>query len=115
MQSSLHNIAIIVNGEVKKSNMVTAVTHIWKNNTIISCPQIQTINVTPIKAKLMAIHLGFISIMDNNDIHNIIIITDSIKAAKNIIESKVNPFQSLIIPLATKIKTFFCKDRKNKI
>ena len=72
-------------------------------------------NVAPIEAKLMAIYIGLIPVMDNNNTHNITIITNSIKDTKKIIESKVNPFQSLVILLATKIKMFFCKDRRNKI
>ena len=83
-QSLLHNVAIITNGGVKKSNMATAITYIWKDNTIISCPQIQIINITPIEAKLMAICIGLIPVMDNNNIHNITIITNSIEDTKKL-------------------------------
>lgn len=114
-QSSLHDIAVIADGEVKKSNVAVAVTHIWKNDIIINCPQIQTMNATLVKAELMTIYISLILVMNSDDTHNITVITDSIKAAKYITESKANPLQNLIIPLVTKIKNFFCKDRRNKI
>jgi len=68
-----------------------------------------------IKAELMAIYIGLISAMDINDIHNIIIITDSISAARKILESKVDSLQSMIILLASAIKSYLSKDARNKI
>ena len=48
-------------------------------------------------------------------IHNIIVITNSIAAARKILESKVNPLQNMFIPLASTAKTFLSKDGRNKI
>ena len=72
-------------------------------------------NVISVEAKLMAIHIGLIPTIEHNDTHDIIIITDSIAATSKILESKVNPFQNIVIPLATKIKSFLNKDTKNAI
>ena len=41
-------------------------------------------NVAPIEAKLMAIYIGLIPVMDNNNIHNITIITNSIEDTKKL-------------------------------
>jgi len=63
----------------------------------------------------MAIHTGLVPTMEIEDIHNITVITDSIAAAKKILESKVDPLLNMFIPLASAIKTFFSKDGRNKI
>jgi len=63
----------------------------------------------------MAIHTRLIPAIEIDDIHNITVITDSITTARKILESKVNPFQNIFIPLASAIKSFLSKDGRNKI
>jgi len=63
----------------------------------------------------MAIHTGLIPAMKIDSVHDIMVITDSIAAAKKILESKVDPLQNMFIPLASAIKTFLSKDGRNKI
>jgi len=63
----------------------------------------------------MAIHTGLIPAMEIDNIHDITVITDSIAAARKILESKVDPLQNILIPLATAVKTFLSKDGRNKI
>jgi len=114
-QIPTHSITVITDGGVKKFNIALAVAHIWINDSIANQLQLQFMNVTSVKAKLMAIHIGLISAIEHNDTHDIIIITDSIAATSKILESKVNPFQNIVIPLATKIKFFLNKDTRNAI
>jgi len=52
--------------------------------------QIYSINVISIEAELMAIHTDLIPTMERDNIHDIIVITDSIAAARKILESKVD-------------------------
>jgi len=47
--------------------------------------------MTSMEAELMAIHTDLISAMERDNIHDIIIITDSIAVASKILESKVDP------------------------
>jgi len=63
----------------------------------------------------MAIHTGLIPAMEIDNIHNITVITNSIAAARKILESKVNLLQNMIILLASAIETFLSKDGRNKI
>jgi len=49
------------------------------------------INIIAVKAELIAICTGLIPAIEINNIHNIIVITNSITAAKKILEFKVNP------------------------
>jgi len=114
-QTALHNIAIVADRGIKKSQVATAVAHIWSENSIIQCLQANLINVTSIEAELMAIHLGLIPAMEEENIHNIIVITDSIAAAKKVFESKTDPLQNIFIPVTLAIDFFFRKDGRNKI
>jgi len=63
----------------------------------------------------MVIYIGLIPTMDINNIHDIIIITDSISVTRKILESKVDPLQSIIILLVSAIKSYLSKDARNKI
>jgi len=53
--------------------------------------------------------------MEIDNIHDITVITDSITAVRKILESKVDPLQNMLIPLAAAVKTFLSKDGRNKI
>ena len=114
-QISPHNIAIIVDGGIKKLQVATAVMHIWTDNSIVRCLQVNSINVTSIEAELMAIRLGLIPAIEEENIHNIIVITNSIAATKKIFESKTDPLQNMFIPVTSEINSFFRKDSRNKI
>jgi len=63
----------------------------------------------------MAIRTGLIPAMEIDNIHDITVITDSITAARKILESKVDPLQNMFIPLAAAVKTFLSKNGRNKI
>jgi len=65
--------------------------------------------------ELMAICTGLIPAIKIDNIHNITVITDSMAAAREILESKVDPLQNMVIPLAAAVKTFLSKDSRNKI
>jgi len=63
-------------------------------------------NVNSVKAVLMAICIGLIPTIEDKDNQNIIVITNSLSAARKIIKSHITPFQKIIVPLATKIFSF---------
>jgi len=65
--------------------------HIWTDNFVIKQLQVHSLNVTSIEAELMAIRTGLIPAIEIDSVHNIMVITDSIAAAKKILESKVDP------------------------
>jgi len=91
------------------------VAHVWSDNSIVKQLQVYSVNITSIGAELMAIHIGLIPAIEINNIHDIIIITNSITAARKILESKVDSLQNIFLPLASAIKTFLSKDGRNKI
>jgi len=114
-QTVPHNIAIIADGGIKKSQVATVVAHIWSENSIVQRLQANSINITSIEAELMAIRLGLIPAMEEENIHNIIIITNSIAAAKKVFESKTDSLQNMFILVTLAIDSFFRKDGRNKI
>ena len=107
--------AVITDGSVKKSHVTTAVAYIWSDNSVIKQLQIQAVNVTTIEAKLIAICIGLIPTIENDNIHNIIVITNSISAASKVLESKVNPLQNMVISVASAIKAYLFRDSRNRI
>jgi len=63
-------------------------------------------NIMPVEAKLMAIYIGLTPAIEINDTYDITIITDSIIAAKKILELCVNPFQNITLLLISNINHF---------
>jgi len=53
--------------------------------------------------------------MERDNIHDIIVITNSISAVRKILESKVDPLQNIFIPIVSAIKVYLKKDGRNKI
>jgi len=114
-QSSPHSTAIIADGGVKKSNVASAVIYTWSDNSVTSQHCAQTMNIISMEAKLMSIRIGLIPAIDNKDNHQILVITDTISAAKKILESQPNPLQKAILLIADGIKVFFSRDSRNVI
>jgi len=114
-QNSHNSIAVITDGGIKKSYIATVVAHIWSEYSVVKQLQIQAVNVTPIEVELMAIHISLIPAIEDNNIHDITVITDSISAASKVLESKVNPFQNMVIPVAYAIKLYLARDGRNRI
>jgi len=106
-QTAPYNIAIIADGGIKKSQVATTVAYIWSENSLVQCLQANSINVTSIEAELMATRLGLIPTMEEENVHNIIVITDSIATAKKVFESKTNPLQNMFILVTSAIDSFF--------
>jgi len=75
--------------------------------------KVQTMNVTSIKAELMAIHIGLLFAMEDDNNYYITIITDLL--AKKILDSYINPLQTIIASLVKKIKKFLNKNNHNTI
>jgi len=114
-QINHNSAAVIADRGIKKSHVATAAVHVWVDNSVIKQLQVHSINITPLEAELMAIHTSLIPAIEIDNIHNITVITDSIAAARKILESKVDPLQNMFIPLVSIAKTFLNKDGRNKI
>jgi len=71
--------------------------------------------MSSIEAELMAIQTDLISTIERDNIHNIIVIINSISTVKKILESKVNPLQNIFILIVSAIEVYLKKDDRNKI
>ena len=114
-QVNHNSTAVIADEGVKKSHVATTAVHIWADNSVIKQLQVHSVNITPIEAELMAIRTGLIPAMEIDNIHDITVIINSITTARKILESKVDPLQSMFILLASTVKTFLSRDGRNKI
>jgi len=114
-QLSPYCVAVITDGGVKKSNVASAVTHTWADNTVTDQHHIQTMNITPTEAEIMAMRIGLIPAMDIANVCSITVITDALPAARKILESQPNPLQKAILPLVEKMRAFLSQDSQNSI
>jgi len=114
-QTLPYHIAIIADGGVKKSNVALAVTHIWIDNHVTNQLSLQAMNITLLETELMSIGLGLTPTLVNNSVYNITVITDSMGAAKKLLESRPNPHQRAILPIINLIKSFLSKNNRNAI
>jgi len=84
--SSSQSIAIVASDTSIKNNIATSISHIHISNQ----PLIKTLHhaafVTSTKAKLFAIRCDINQATSNNNVSKIIVITDSIYAAKRIFD-----------------------------
>jgi len=71
--------------------------------------------ITSTEAELFAIRCGINQACSKNNISKIIIITDSIHAAKKIFESSSHPYQLHMTSILQELCRFFAKNQNNSI
>jgi len=59
--------------------------------------------------------ISLIPAIEDNNIHDITVITDSISATSKVLESKVDSLQNIVIPVAYAIKSYLTRDGRNRI
>jgi len=62
--------------------VATTIAYIGENNGIIKQTKVQTMKITSLKAELMVICSGLIPAMEDQEVYEIIVITDSLTVAK---------------------------------
>ena len=91
--SSLPNSAIVVTDASVKDDITTSISHIHIHNHPLTKTVHYAAYVTSTEAELFAIRCGISQACGKNNISKIIVITDSIYAAKKIFESSPHPYQ----------------------
>ena len=109
-QTVFTDIAVITDGSVKATGSSTTITYVWKDNKVTNRLKAHTTNITLLEAKLMAICIGLMLILENSNAHQIIVITDVLEAEKKIISLGDQHLQKSIIPIAMKIQMFLKKN-----
>jgi len=83
---------VITNASVK-NNIVTSIYHMHIHNKLITKTLHHAVHVTSTEAKLFTIKCGISQATSHNEISKIIIITDSIHAARKIFDHTSHPYQ----------------------
>jgi len=113
--SSLQSIAIIILDASIKNNIATFISHTHISNQ----PLIKTLHhatfVTSIEAEMFAIRCGINQATSKTNISKIVVITDSIHAAKRIFNLSSYLFQNQSMAILGDLHHFFSKDPNNSI
>jgi len=104
--------ALVITDASIRNNIATSVSH-------IHCPLIKTVHhasfVTSTEAELFAIRCGINQACSKENVSKIIVVTDSIHAAKKIFNSDPHPYQLHFIAILHKLQEFFSFNPDNTI
>jgi len=98
---------IVVTDASVKNDITTSILHMHTYNNPITKTLYHAVYVTSTEAKLFAIRCGINQASNCNDISKIIVITNSIHAAKKIFNSLSHPFQAHSIAILSELQNFF--------
>jgi len=98
-----------------KNNTVTSISHIHIHNKPVIKILYHTTNIMSTEAKLFVIRCGINQATISDNISNIIVITDSIHAAKKIFDPLSHPFQCHITSILNELWNFFSCNQENLI
>jgi len=111
----LSHMALIVSDASIQHDIATSVSHIHMQDK----PLIKTVHhgvfVTSTEAELFTIRYGFNQACNEEEISKIIVVTDSIHAAKNIFNTKSYPYQIHATTILKELRQFFSKRQENHI
>jgi len=107
--------ALVVTDVSIKNDIATSISHVYSANQ----PLIKTVHhatfVTSMEAELFAIRCGINQACIKENVSKIIIVTDSIHAAKKIFNSKSHPYQSHTIAILSELCCTFNTKQENSI
>ena len=113
--SSSPSTALVVTDASIKNNIATSISHIHLANH----PLIKTVHhaafITSTEAELFTIRYGINQACIKENVSKIIVVTNSIHAAKKIFDSKSHPFQSHSTAILSELYHFFNKNHENSI
>ena len=113
--SSLPHIALIVTDASIKNDIATSISHMHIANHSLTKTVHHATFITSIEVELFAIRCGINQACIKENVSKIIIVTDSIHAAKKIFDSKSHPFQSHTVVIFNELQCFFRSNHKNSI
>ena len=114
--SSLNHLhTLIISDMGIKNDVATSIAHIHVHNRPIIKMIHHTTNVTLTKAELFVIRCSINQAVNLPGISKIVIITDSIHAAKKIFDSTIHPFQLYLATISKELGKFFITNNNNSI
>ena len=112
--SSYHTALVITNASIK-NDIATSISHVHIANHLLTKTVHHAVFVTSTEAELFAIRCGINQACSKENISKVIVITDSIHAAKKIFNSKSHPFQSHTAVILSELWGFFNSNCDNSI
>jgi len=113
--SSSPSTALVITDASIKNDIATSISHIHLANH----PLIKTVHhaafITSMEAELFAIRCGINQACIKEEVSKIIVVTDSIHAAKKIFDSKSHPYQSHTTAILSELYRFFKTNQENSI
>ena len=107
--------AFVVTDASIKDDIATSISHIHSANQLLIKMVHHAAFIMSTEAELFAIRCGINQACIKENVSKIIIVTDSIDAAKKIFDSKLHPFQSHTVAILNELWNFFIKDHENFI
>jgi len=104
--SSLSNTLVITNASIK-NNITTSISHIYVHNKPVTKTLHHAVNIMSTEAELFAIRYSINQATLHSDISKIIVITDSIDAARKIFDMISHPFQKYTAAILNELRVFF--------
>jgi len=116
IQSSMSpHTAIVVSNASVKNNIATLVSHIHICDQPLVKMVLHAAFVTSTEAELFTIRCGINQACNKANISKVIVITDSIHAAKKIFDTKSHPYQIHTSVILNELRQFFTKCQENHI
>ena len=108
-------LTIVVSDTSIKNYIATLISHIYSFNKPVVKTIHRAINVITTEAELFTIQCGINQAVTNFNTNHIVIITDSLHAAKRIFNFSVHPYQIHSVAISQELREFFSKDTHNHI
>ena len=113
--SSLPQSDLVITYASIKNDIATSVSHVHIANRPLTKTVHHASFVTSTEAELFAIRYGINQACSNDTVSKIIVITDSIHAAKKIFDSESHPFQLHSAAILSELRRFFNSNHDNSI
>jgi len=113
--SSDSSTSLVISDANIKNNIATSISHIHIHDKHVIRTLHCTMNVTSTEAELLAIQCGINQSIGHSNIKKIIIITDSLHAAKKIFDSSIHLYQIHSAAISKELREFFTIHNDNSI
>ena len=113
--SSIFLHALVITDASIKNNITTSISHMHIHNKPITKTLHYAVNVMSTEAELFAIRCGINQATSHNVVLKIIVVTNSILAAKKIFDPISHPYQIHVSSILKELQTFFLHHQKNLI
>ena len=113
--SSLSHTALVITNTSIKKDIATSISYIHIANHLLTKTVHHALFVTSIEEELFSIRCGINQACSNKTVSKIIVITDSIHAARKIFDSNSHPFQLHSAAILKKLRDFFNSNPDNSI